>query len=732
MKRRHFFQSAGATIAALGISQLDLHQQSLRYAKVLAQSTPRKRALLVGISDYKYASLNGKLGWNDLPGAVNDVDLQRELLVHRFGFQSGDITILKNKQAGRQDILRAMEDLIQWSKPGDVVVIHYSGHGSTVDDPDRIFSDHLNGTIVPYDSDRPSMGGSVDDITSGTLFLLMAALKTENVTLVLDSCYAGGGTRGNLVIRSLPGQAELLMRGDPGVATIIASSDEGVYQEKLLKKLQWSRKEWIEKRKAGIAQGVALVAAQRNQQAADAMFAGDAHAGVFTYALTRHLWQQARNESIGTVLVAAQDKTKRLLSTMDGKEHHQVPEFQEKPNSRNQQKQTFFLPDFAPQQRQSAEAVVTAVEGNEVKMLLNGVEPQILETFSKGASLNLVNAQGRSIGTVEIRDRTQLRASGIVKLNQPGTIAPGALLQEKSRVIPQDWTLRIGLDESLGNEMAIAEVELPKIQSRIEPVPLLKQEVHYILGRMTPAIHKALSEGRATYIPEVNSVGLFYSGLEPLVDSFERSGESVAQALRQRLVPKLQFLVAGRLLKLTLNPTSKKLKVKADVQVDGLRQIGGQVVTIRGDQTSTSIAESIRQVKIGQNIQILVENQETKNLCCTIVFFSPDGEIKPFPTVSTVAAKSSIAIPNSSIKIAIGRPLGIAEVMVILSTLSLDDTNLLQKIQSGTRTGEDIIQTIDTLLNDLTGKGTKRDSISDRILQSGEMVVLSISLEIIE
>ena len=51
MKRRHFFQSAGSAIAALGISQLDLHQQSLRYAKVLAQSTPRKRALLIGISD---------------------------------------------------------------------------------------------------------------------------------------------------------------------------------------------------------------------------------------------------------------------------------------------------------------------------------------------------------------------------------------------------------------------------------------------------------------------------------------------------------------------------------------------------------------------------------------------------------------------------------------------------------------------------------------------------------
>jgi hypothetical protein len=732
MKRRHFLQATGSTIAALGISQLELHQHSLRYAKVLAQSTPRKRALLVGISDYKYASLNGKLGWNELPGAVNDVDLQHELLVHRFGFQAGDITILKNKDAGRQNILRAMEDLVQWSQPGDVVVIHYSGHGSTVDDPDRIFDDNLNGTIVPYDSDRPIGGGPVDDITSGTLFLLMAALKTENVTLVLDSCYAGGGTRGNLVMRSIGGEAER-SQNNPSAAKIIASSDERVYQEGWLKKLQWSREDWIEKRKVGISQGVALAAARRNQQAADATFAGDAHAGVFSYALTRHLWQQTRNESMGTVLVAAQEKTKRLLSTMDGKIHHQVPEFQEKFNSGNQQKQTFFLSNFAPQQRQSAEAVVTAVEGNEVKMLLNGVEPQILETFSKGASLNVVNAQGRSIGTVEIRDRTQLRASGIVKLNQPGTIAPGALLQEKSRVIPQDWSLRIGLDESLGNEMAIAEVELPKIQSRIEAVPMLKQEVHYILGRMTPAIHKALSKGQAPYIPEINSLGLFYSGLEPLVDSFKQSGESVTQALSQRLVSKFKFLLAGRLLKLTLNPASTKLKVKAAVKISGMRDLVGQIVAVRGGQATPSIAKSVNQVRVGQQIQILVENDESRDLQCAIVFLSPNGEVEAFPRSLVVPAKGSMVVPGDT-NITIRKPLGAAEVMVVVSTKSLDNAIAQLKILSDTRgddRGSQSVSTDNTLLNDLST--TRSGSVSqDRYLDVQQIAVLSITLGIID
>lgn len=53
-------------------------QQGNKYAKVLAQNTPRKLALLVGINQYP--------GALELQGCVNDVKLQQELLIHRFGF----------------------------------------------------------------------------------------------------------------------------------------------------------------------------------------------------------------------------------------------------------------------------------------------------------------------------------------------------------------------------------------------------------------------------------------------------------------------------------------------------------------------------------------------------------------------------------------------------------------------------------------------------------------------
>jgi uncharacterized caspase-like protein len=428
----------------------------------------------VGINDYTPI---GNSGWQTLRGAIHDVEMQQELLVHQFGFPSANVKCLKNGEAKRENILAEFEDLIRWSKPGDVVVFHYSGHGSTVDDPDRVFDDNLNGTIVPIDSDLPSAGGKVDDITSGTLFLLISALKTENVTVVMDSCHSGGGVRGNLVIRSRPGQAELLLRGET-TARLTASDEELAYQEGLLstwqKSQKLSRKDWIEQRRAGLPKGVALLAARRDQEAADATFTGDTHAGVFTYALTCYLWQQTRNQAMGTVLVATKAKTEQLLKTLDGKSHAQTPELQEKPSSSNQQQPTYFLPSFTSKQTQAAEGVITGVagrggSGSKVQVSLNGVEPQVLESFGKGAKLKIVDAEGREQGTIELTgERQGLKIEGQVTLKPGATIAPGAILQEQARTIPIDWSLRIGLDPSLGDEIEIARQELNLLRNKGE------------------------------------------------------------------------------------------------------------------------------------------------------------------------------------------------------------------------------------------------------------------------
>ena len=86
IKRRQFLQFAGSALATIGLSQLDIMQQCDRYAKVLAQSTPRKIALLVGLNDYPNTS-----NFPALQGCVTAVELQRELLIYRFGFNPKDM-----------------------------------------------------------------------------------------------------------------------------------------------------------------------------------------------------------------------------------------------------------------------------------------------------------------------------------------------------------------------------------------------------------------------------------------------------------------------------------------------------------------------------------------------------------------------------------------------------------------------------------------------------------------
>ena len=111
-KRRHFLQGAGAALATIGLSQLQLTRQADRYAQVLAQPTRRKLALLVGINQYQ-----GR-GLEPLEGPENDVDLQYQLLVHRFGFHPDDILTLTNAEATRSGILEAYQHhLIEQAKP---------------------------------------------------------------------------------------------------------------------------------------------------------------------------------------------------------------------------------------------------------------------------------------------------------------------------------------------------------------------------------------------------------------------------------------------------------------------------------------------------------------------------------------------------------------------------------------------------------------------------------------
>jgi len=168
----------------------------------------QKRALLIGINDY-LANDPGMASaeqhtWipEDLKGALNDIALMRQVLVTRFGFVEQDIQSLENSAATRAAMLGTLEAFVAATRPDDIVYIHFSGHGSQVEDRNGDEPDGLDETILPYDART----GTVPDITDDELGLIFAGLPTPNSLIVLDSCHSGTATRGasTLKARAVP------------------------------------------------------------------------------------------------------------------------------------------------------------------------------------------------------------------------------------------------------------------------------------------------------------------------------------------------------------------------------------------------------------------------------------------------------------------------------------------------------------------------------------------------
>ncbi|MEH2214846.1 caspase family protein [Nostoc sp.] len=760
IKRRQFLQFAGSVLATLGISQLEIEQQAVRYAQVLAQNTPRKRALLVGINDYLKVN---DFQWYPLEGAVNDTQIQKELLINLFGFQSDDIRILHDQEATRKNILQAFEEhLIKWAQPGDVVVFHYSGHGSQVADPDKIFEDGRVSTIVPIDSHLPpgypNKGGKVNDITGHTLWLLMQAINTENVTFVLDSCYSGGARKGILTVRSRPGDQELLRITDSKIQ-LLASTKEQEFQKQLMSRLKLTNSDFVKLRQQGVPKGVMLAAARRDQSAIDTSFA-DTPVGIFTYILSRYLWQQTSSESVDRVMVSAIATTQKILQEyFPTSGVVQQPEFNVKQGSNNDKQIVYFT----NRKNIPAEAVVTKVQGNQIDLFLGGIDPRSLKAFGRGATFTVVDSQGREQGQVQIESRQQLKAQGklIQTTTRGAAIAAGALLQERSRAIPNDLTLRIGLDSSLGQDIESARRALRAINKRIEPVSANQPDINYILGRVTQEYVKQLQKLNIKKLPEVGSIALFSPAADLIPGSDGSAGERISEAVSNRLKAKLKSLLAARLVKLTLNTTSSKLSVAAAMEtVDG-GAIQAEAFTVRGatvaplsrSRGQTTRSSNVQRITPGTLVRFLVQNNEPHDLYISVLLISVDGELlvlSPLPgneDAPPIAAGQQIQVPDPDrgelYKFRIAGEPGVAEVLVIASTTPFKKAiELLQALAAESDSQRGIPVNLDkkpdeaivSLLNDLDegtrGAGITRVDGTSQI-DTQQMAALSITFEIL-
>ncbi len=782
IKRRQFIQFAGGVFATVGLHQINLGQEKNIIASA-TENTPRKLALLVGIDRYQQSDSEALLQADrviQLQRAVTDVELQKQLLIYRFGFQPKDILILTDDRATRQGILKAFEDhLIRKAQPNDVVVFHFSGQGDRIFDPDGGVPDDFSKSLVPFDS-SPNADGEVLDITESTLWLLMAGINTEKVTLVLDTSFSGRNSRGGLGIIS-----------NNTFGKYQVSREEKVYQDKWLTQLGLSRTEFIRQQNIGIPKGIMISGGDR--VVTDILFR-DVYAGAFTYWMTQYLWQETGNERVESAVINITRGIKRWSS--------QVPELAVKPNSGNENQPTYFIVPQTP----PAEAVITKVTGSLVALWLGGINPETLPAFEQGAILTIVDNDGNKEGLVELVSRQGLVGQGKVIEGLSNGVKSGVLLQERIRGIPDNLTLRLGIDPSLARDK-VAIIEALQAINGIEIIE--EGEIDYILSRMTNSYQQELQEREDnkhsgsnkpqsqksnllekpdlsvtgifsfnfSSLPPIGSIGLFSPEIDVVANSFGLENETVTDAIA-RLITKLKSLLAVRLVKLALNPNSSQLNAIANMTLEGQEgSVIGEVGTLRCSSNNLAKQAGIGQenpvrcpshnsianlkvdrnnipvIPIGTHIQFHITNNEISDIYCCIIVIDSNTEMTVlFPNqwtaaedVTRVKVDETLHVPNLSkdnFALVTQAPAGIVEVLIIASSKPLQNTlKVLRTIASnrGQRGGfltvnatNEPTDIVSNLLNDLDG-GDRANRSNSNIYQldATQLAVMSISLEVI-
>jgi len=152
-----------------------------------------QRALLVGMNYYRTQ--------NQLQGCINDCHRVADVLRTVYKFPSGNMSFMTDDQPPanstfpiKENIIRELQTLVQSTKPGDVSVFHYSGHGMLDNSASstNINNPGVDDALIPvdvltkgyYDSSREikddELWGIVNQIPAGAILFV-----------IIDACHSG-------------------------------------------------------------------------------------------------------------------------------------------------------------------------------------------------------------------------------------------------------------------------------------------------------------------------------------------------------------------------------------------------------------------------------------------------------------------------------------------------------------------------------------------------------------
>ena len=247
----------------------------------LSVSAQTKRALVIGLGEQQDKA------WNKINGD-KDVPLVQTMLKNA-GFKS--VTTLVNRQATKTGIIGAFRKMAASCKQGDVVYIHYSGHGQQITDVHNDERDGLDECWIPYDACRKASTTYHGErhLTDDELNVYLNAIRHKigakgKLLVVIDACHSGDGTRGD---------NDEVVRGVEDTLVVDSLNGRGLYETfEMLKSLfmgDYDKEKIINDKAKPLAERWITISACRSDQVNVEM--KSPAVGKLTYAL----WKELKN-----------------------------------------------------------------------------------------------------------------------------------------------------------------------------------------------------------------------------------------------------------------------------------------------------------------------------------------------------------------------------------------------------------------------------------------------------
>ncbi len=241
----------------------------------------QKRALLIGVGSYPQ-----ELGWRSLSSA-NDIEYLKNILPLK-GFDPAHMTVLLNEQATKAGIENAFSKLIAASGQGDIIMIHFSGHGQQITDDAEDEADGFDEAWIPVDAQSrymptarpaaPAYRGEFhlrdDEVGKWLDSLSLKVGANGSILVTIDACHSGTATRSASLGK---------VRGDPEPFKIPGKKNE------LIKAGINDQNDFIGGNAMGRGNVVTFSASSPTQVNRETKDANDVGVGSLTYALSKAL-----------------------------------------------------------------------------------------------------------------------------------------------------------------------------------------------------------------------------------------------------------------------------------------------------------------------------------------------------------------------------------------------------------------------------------------------------------